>query len=413
LGVLKTLVIGLVMGGVAAAVLVVLLERYWIPEHLQTPGTLALVVAAFAASNGLQHESGLLTVTVMGILLANQRRVEVRHVIEFKENLRVVLLSALFIVLAARLDPGHLAHIDGGAWLFLAVVILLVRPLSVALCTLGSRLNWRERVFIAWMAPRGIVAAAIASVFALRLEAANFPNAEQLVAVTFLVVAATVLLYGLTSGPLARALGVSRPHPQGVLLVGAHPLARQMALALHREGVTTALVDSNWANVAAARMDGLRACIGDANSEYVLEDLDTEDLGRMIALTANSTVNAVAALVFADVFGRREVYQLSPDAPEPASRGDRLPGHLRGRTLFGADCTFGALTRRLEAGALIKTTKLTKEFPYGVFRAQYGDAAVPLFAVLDNGQVHIFTSDDAFTPQPGSRVISLAPPLPY
>lgn len=413
LGVIKTLAIGAVVGGAAAILLILFLERYWIPEHLQTPATLALVVAAFVVSNRLQHEAGLLTVTLMGILLANQQRVEVRHVIAFKENLRVVLLSTLFIILAARLEPAYLAHIGGGAWLFLAVLILVARPVSVAICAWGSRLTWAERGFLAWMAPRGIVAAAIASVFALRLEEAHFANAEQMVAVVFLVVASTVLLYGLTAGPLARLLGVSQPNPQGVLFVGAHPLARQMAAALDRENVRTLLVDSNWSNVAAARMDGLKAQLGNANSEYVLEDVDVAELGRMIAVTANNKVNAFAALVFADVFGRRGVYQLSAGSPGTKSREESLPHHLRGRTLFDENCTFDVLMRRVNAGAIIKTTKLTREFPYEAFRAQYGDTAVPLFAVLQNGRVHVFTPEEPFTPPPGTRLISLAPPLPY
>ncbi len=413
LGVVKTLAIGAVIGGVAAALLTVFLERYWIPEHLQTPATLALVVGAFVVSNRIQHEAGLLTVTVMGIVLANQQRVEVRHVIEFKENLRVVLLSTLFIILAARLESAYLAHIGAGAWIFLAVLILVARPVSVAVCAWGSRLSWAERGFLAWMAPRGIVAAAIASVFALRLEEANFPDAEQIVSVTFLVVASTVLLYGLTTGPLARLLHVSQPDPQGVLLVGAHPLARQMAAALDREKVRTLLVDSNWSNVTAARMDGLKAQLGDANSEYVLEDVDIAELGQMIAVTANNKVNAFAALVFADVFGRKGVYQLSAGPSGVKSREESLPRHLRGRVLFDKDCTFEVLMRRVNAGAIIKTTKLTKEFPYSAFRAQYGDTAVPLFAVLENGRVHVFTPEESFTPPHGSRIISLVPPLPY
>lgn len=412
-GVLKTLLVGVLMGLAAAAILLLLLERHWIPEHLQTPGTLAVVVGAFVGSNLLQPESGLLSVTLMGIVLANQDRVEVRHVIEFKENLRVVLLSTLFIILAARLDIGHFSHVQPGLVAFIAVLVLVARPIAVALCTFGSQLSARERIFLACVAPRGIVAAAIASVFALGLERKGFAFGEELIATTFLVVASTVLLYGLTARPLARRLGVSQSNPQGVLIVGAHPLARQLGHALKREGIRTILIDNNWTNVAAARLDGLKAHLGNAVSEYILEELDLEDIGRMIALTANNKVNTLAVLNFSDVLGRRNVYQLAPETGASRLRDDSAPKHLQGRQLFEKNCSFASLHDRAAAGAVIKTTRLSKEFPYAYFRDQYGDTAMPLFVLSQGGLLHIVAADEPIAPQPGDRVVSLVPPLPY
>lgn len=412
-GVLKTLLVGVLIGLAAAAFLLLFLERHWIPEHLQTPGTLALVVGAFVVSNQLQSESGLLTVTLMGIILANQNRVEVRHVIEFKENLRVVLLSTLFIILAARLDIGHLSHIQPGLLAFIGALVFVARPVAVGLCTLGSQLSARERIFLACVAPRGIIAAAIASVFALGLERKGFAYGEQLIATTFLVVASTVLFYGLLAGPLARLLGVSQPNPQGVLIVGAHPLARQLGRALKREGIRTILIDNNWANVAAARLEGIKAHLGNAVSEYVLEELDLEDIGHMIALTANNKVNTLAALNFSDVFGRRNVYQLAPEAHVGRLRDDTAPKHLQGRQVFEKDCSFASLQERATAGTIIKTTRLSKEFSYAAFRDQYGDTAMPLFRLSQGGLLQIAAPDEAFSPGAGDRVISLVPPLPY
>ena len=143
--------------------------------------------------------------------MASQNVVTVRHIVEFKENLRVLLISALFVILAARLPISDPVYSDPGSLLFLAVLILVVRPASVALSTIGTFLTWRERVFLGFMAPRGIVAAAVASIFSLELMELGYPGAEKLAPVMFLVIVGTVALYGLGAGRVARWLGVATP----------------------------------------------------------------------------------------------------------------------------------------------------------------------------------------------------------
>ena len=189
LGLLEALGIGLAMTAAGAGTLILLLKKDWVPGYLQSPLTLAVVVAAFTASNVLQAETGFLTATLMGVVLTNQKAVDVKHIIEFKENLGVLIISSLFVLLAARLQLSDLLGVGVPQLAFLAVLILVVRPLAVALCTLGSEFNWRERAFLAWVAPRGIVAAAVSSVFALELSEAGFVDAQLLVAITFLVIA--------------------------------------------------------------------------------------------------------------------------------------------------------------------------------------------------------------------------------
>ena len=407
-GVFFTLCVGLGIGGTAAYLLVFFLRRYWIPEHLQTPVTVGLVILSFVVSNNLVHESGLLTVTLMGIILANQRQVQVRHVIEFKENLRVLLISSLFVLLAARLKWDHLTMINGWVILFVAFLILVVRPVAVLACTVPSRLSWRERGFLAWMAPRGIVAAAISSVFADRLAGAGYEGAQTLVALTFLVVASTVLVYGLTSPLVARFLKVSQPDAQGAVIIGAHPLARAIAQALKQFDIPTLLVDSNWSNVSTARVAGLRAHYGDAISERILEEIDFDDMGRVFAMTANNQVNSLATLHFADIFGRTETYQL-PQAKNTGKNLDRSapPAHLRGRTLFGVEQTFTRLNEQMELGGEVRVTKLTKEFSFDEFLKQHAGLATPLYAVTEAGNLRAFTAEDPFVPAVGNRIISL------
>ncbi len=180
LGVVKALVAGGALGLAGVGLIVLLLKRYWVPDFLQSAVTLAVVMLVFSLSDLVLSESGLLAVTVMGSALASQKVVTVRHIVEFKENLRVLLISALFVILAARLPIRDPAYTDPGSLLFFASLVLIVRPASVALATFGTFLSWRERVFLAFMAPRGIVAAAVASIFSLKLIAMGYPGAEKL-----------------------------------------------------------------------------------------------------------------------------------------------------------------------------------------------------------------------------------------
>ncbi|UCG86557.1 MAG: sodium:proton antiporter, partial [Gemmatimonadota bacterium] len=307
--VLTALAAGTILGLAGAALLVVALRRYWIPDFLQNPGALAVALAVFATANLLQEESGLLAVTVMGSALASQKLVSVRHIVEFKENLRVLLISILFIVLAARIPVSALLETSVSGLLFLGGLIVLVRPAAVALATLRTRLNWRERCFLGFMAPRGIVAAAVSSIFALELVQSGHQSAEQLIPITFLVIVGTVLVYGVAAAPVARWLRVASPDPQGLLIVGADPWIRSVAELLQREGVEVLLVDSNWAHVAAARQSGLRAQYGNVLDEQAMDALDLDGIGGLLAVTSNDEVNALAALHFGEVFGRARVYQ--------------------------------------------------------------------------------------------------------
>jgi NhaP-type Na+/H+ or K+/H+ antiporter len=331
--VVKTVLIGGLVGLPGAGTLILLFKRFWVPDYLHNPVALLLVVSSFTVTNLQQEEAGLLTVTVMGIILANQQIVPVKHVIEFKESLGILLISSLFILLAARIQLSDFANLGVRSLLFLAVLMLLARPAAVALATLRSDLNWRERLFLAWLAPRGIVAASVSSVFALRLMERGYPAAESLVPVTFLVIIGTVAIYSLSAGPLARWLDLAKPHPQGVLIVGAHSWARTIAKVLQTGGYPVLVADTNWGNIAAARLAGLPAYYGSTVALEAPERMNLDGIGRLLALTSNDEVNALAAMRFAEFFSRAETYQLFPK-----TKGDELaaiaPQHLRGRLLF-------------------------------------------------------------------------------
>jgi len=407
---LGTLLVGITIGILGAIIVVLLLRSYWIPDFLHSAVTLAMVVTAFTASDIVQPQSGLLAATMMGIALANQKTVSVRHIIEFKENLRVLLISGLFILLAARLQIDNLAHVGISSLAFIAVLMLIARPASVAISTLKSKFSWRERLFLSCLAPRGIVAAAISSVFALRLLEAGRPDAELLVPLTFVVVASTVAVYGLSASPVARWLQVADPNPQGVLIIGGHTWARAIANALQAEGYKVLIVDANWANISAARMAGLPTFYANILSQYALDEIELGGIGRLLALTYDDEFNSLAVLQFANVFGRAESYQLVSES-EQNSNKKSVSEHLHGRDLFGAGITYTQLSDRFFKGATTKTTTLTTEFDYGAFQSHYGDSAIPLFLVDHNGILKIFTMDSSLKPQPGQKLISFISPM--
>lgn len=398
-GFLKTFLVGTVAGTVMAFSLREVLRRHWISDHLQSPVALAMVIFTFWVSNALLHESGLVAVTAMGLILANQKRVPIGDILHFKENLSVLLISCLFIVLTARLSLSSIAEFGWRGPAFVAVVILIARPLSVMLSTLGSGLPMNERLFLSWLAPRGIVAAAVASVFAIELG-----GATEFVSAAFLVIIGTVFVYGLTAGWVARWLGLSLHDPQGVMIVSAHPASRAIAHALIKAGLRVRMVDTNSEHIKAARMEGIPTYYANILSE-VIQDADLGGLGRMMAMTSSSEVNLLAATRGAELFGGKETYRLSIT---PTAHSRHVPSHesLSGRVLFAEDATYAELDRRFAAGDIVKVTKLSDEFGLKDFYEKYPNALL-MFVVDSNRKLRIQTTDSELKPTSGQTVIAI------
>lgn len=391
----------------AAALLVLVLQRYWVPDYLQAAVTFMLVAGSYAAADALQPESGLMAVTVMGITLANQRRVDIHAIIEFKEQLRTLLLSSLFVLLGARLRLADLQRIGPEILLFVAVLILVVRPASVWLASIGCNLQRAERLFLMWMAPRGIVAAAVASVFALALEEKGYTQARLLVPITFAVIVGTVLVYGLTAGRIARRLGLSDANPQGVMIVGAGRLCRAVAKTLSDLGLRAVLVDTNRDHVRAARLTGLEAYHGSILASQLLDEIDLARIGRLLALTSSDEVNALAVRRFTRVFGRAEVYQLAPELGPGGRR--QIEEHMCGRCLFTQDASFFRLEAMITNGALLKATRMTDMFDFAAFAALYGADTIPLFVLTEAGVLKVVSAEQRLDPRPGQTLIALVP----
>ena len=414
----KTVAVGIVIGLATAGLLVQSVKRYWVPDFLHGVVFLTAAMGAFALSNLLQEESGLVTVTILGIALANQKDISIHHVLEFKEHLRVLLISCLFIVLGSRVDPQDVWNLGLGGVAFLTAMILVVRPASVFLATIRSTLTLSERVFLSFLAPRGIVAAAVSSVFALHLaswsgmDAASEGFAQQadaLVPITFLVIAGTVFVYGLFAAPLARWLKLADPNPQGLLFASAEPGMRAIAKQVQDEGFSVLMVDTNYGNIAAAKMAGLPAECASILSDHVREELDLSGIGRLLAMTANDEVNSLAVREFSYLFGRANVYQLTP-WDEGSGKRTSISEHLRGRLLFRHELNHDALTASFLQGRKVKSTKLTEEFTYEHFRSRHGESAVVLFVVDEAKKLEVCSPEAPVDPIAGQTLIALVEP---
>ncbi|MDH4171903.1 MAG: cation:proton antiporter, partial [Acidimicrobiia bacterium] len=378
---------GAVIGLTGAVLLIVAFRRFLVPDQLHNVTTLATVIVCFAAANELRDEAGLVAVTVMGIALASQTHVPVRHVLEFNETLRIVFISGLFVLLGARIEADTLREFEWRNIAFLVALVVIVRPLSIWLSTMRSGLARNERVFLALTAPRGIVAASIASVFSLQLADLGVENSQILVSATFTVIAGTVLLSGFGSRPLAVRLGLVEPGRDIIIVLGANPVARAIATALGTQGAPVRLVDLDRRELAAARMTGLLAHRGSVFADETWDQVGLHNAACFIAVTPSDELNTIAARHAAAALGRKQVFQIPPGRPEHRTWWD-LPTGTFARPLFSRDLTYTELADRLNDNSRVTATRLTERFGVHDYDRTHPDALV-LFTVNPRGGIEI------------------------
>ncbi|MDO7597121.1 MAG: sodium:proton antiporter [Pseudomonadota bacterium] len=406
----QTLFLGSAIGGIVAYLFGLVLRKHLMPEYLHNVATLCLVFGVFALSNYLSEESGLLAVTVMGIWLANMKNVPVEDILDFKESLSILLISGLFILLAARLEFEQFEALGIGALVVFLLIQFVIRPIKVFVSTIGSDLTWQEKTLISWIGPRGIVAAAVTALFAIRLQEIGVEHAELLVPLAFTIIIGTVILQGATAKFIAQKLGVANPDDSGFLIIGANPTAIVIAKALNENGYRTRLTDSSWTNAKAARMEGLDTYYGNAVSDHADRHLDLVGLGQVLTLTPQKELNALAGLRFRSEFGSNHVYTLGTeiekekDGTDQKSRTKATHGY---HVLFGNEITFSKLASLIAQGAKAKRTKLSESFDYEAYKEQYGKRATPLFAINDKKRLYFFTASDSIVPEQGWTILSL------
>jgi CPA1 family monovalent cation:H+ antiporter len=345
----------------------------------------------------------------MGIWLANMKNVPVEDILDFKESLSILLISGLFILLAARLDFSLFQTIGWAAlWLFVFIQVF-ARPIKVWLSTLGSDLKWQERVMIAWIGPRGIVAAAVTALFAIKLQEIGVEEAKLLVPLAFSIIIGTVVLQGATSKFLAQRLGVAEPEDNGFLIVGANPVARLISKALKDSGFTSLVADASWTNIKAARMEGLSTYYGNAVSEHADRHLDLIGIGHLLALTPQKERNALAGRRYQSEFGANKIYLLPSEEQKDTDRDQQSRKSVRHQyhLLFGKELHYSKLASWIGQGAKTKHTTLSESFSFSDYKAQYENRAIPLFMFNTKRQLRFFTSDSEHKPEAGWTIVAL------
>ncbi|UYH54456.1 cation:proton antiporter [Qipengyuania sp. SS22] len=404
--VIAAIIAGLI-GYVAAAAIAWAFPRGAVPEFLKVPVLLTSVIVVFVLSNQIEHEAGLVAVTVMGIALANMNVSSLRSIHPFKQNIAVILIAGIFILLSASLQFEELAYLNWNFGLFLLALLFLVRPATILLSLLGSSVPWNERLFLAWIAPRGIVLVAISGLFALRLEDIGY-DGTALIGLSFAVVVVTIIAHGFTIDFVARLLNLKGSNRPGILIVGSTPWTISLALMMQELKSPVMVVDSSWQRLALARQKGLPFYHGEILNEATEHNLDLAPYAVLVAATENEAYNALVCNEFAYEIGRDTVFQLG-DAVDDDDR-HALPSGIRGRALFETGFGVEDVNERLARGWVFRKTKLSEEFDFEAAQQRLPDAASMLLLVRDSGTLRFFTHAARPEPRAGDVIVSFAPP---
>lgn len=399
--------LGLGLGAAAGYLTGQILRRNLLPHYLRNTAVLTLMLGVFVGSNLLQEESGLLTVTVMGIWLANMRGVDIAEILEFKETLTVLLISALFILLAARLDSNAMLDLGWGGVGVLVVTMLVARPLSIWVSGVGTSLSRADKWFLCWIAPRGIVAAAVSSLFAIKLEANNVQGADAIVPLVFLIIIGTVVIQSLTAGRWARFLGVKADSAQGLLIFGASKFSRELAKILKSKDVKVLLADSNWDNIRLARMDNIPVYFGNPASEHAETYMDLTGIGRVLIISPYRQLNPLVSFYFQDFFGEKKVFELN-NTEAGSARHQLSESYKQRLCLFGDSVSYAKIASLMAKGAVLKVTNITENFSFEHFCKRYGETAMPLVYLTKDGKVMVVSGNDTVFPN-SIELISLLP----
>jgi NhaP-type Na+/H+ or K+/H+ antiporter len=389
-----SILVGLVVGAIGVAVLwLLLLGLQRTAPGLAVAATLMVVVGALVAADLIREDSGFLAATVMGMVLANQTRLDLTRVLEFQGAVVGLLIAMLFVLITASVEPSQVWDVLPGGLALVAVMVIVLRPLTVALCTWGSKLSGAERAFVAWLAPRGIVAAATASAFGLQLAEAGVAGAVEILPIAFIAIFGTVLLYGLTAAPFARLLGLAGAGAGVVLVVGGNAWAQEIALALKSAGQRVRLWTGRSDEQAAAREAGLDAGNARLGVDLVSREAELEEVTDALLMTQSDDFNALAAFELRNELGRDHVYRL----PAQGELLDLVPEYAEGRILFGEEFTFAELTRRFEAGGQLVEVRGP------------GNGVTPLF-FLAGGGLTVVTDGARAEPAEDGTTIGLVTP---
>lgn len=385
----KIVLIGLCLGFTAGYFLYFLIKKKMIPHYLLNVFTLALVMGVFVISDQLAHESGLLSVVIMGMVLGNLDVEEVKDILDFKESLSILLISLLFILLSANIDIDNLMLMwDWRVLVLFLVIILIIRPLGVFLSSINSSLDTNEKLFVSWVGPRGIVAAGIASLFGLKL-AGVVEGAEYITPLVFIIVLGTVLLNATTARFAASRLGVMLQNSQGIMILGANKASRLIAQYLQSNGRNVVLIDSNKFNVKKTNDEGLKAFVANIYNDELGDNIELNDIGYMMAMTGSNDVNKYATERFKDRFGENGTFRLVSTEEKNSRSTDDTVG------LFSKTDDYINFSEVARDYPLIHEIELSSDAQYEEMIKQIhaNEHCIPIFIKRAEGAIEIIPSD--------------------
>lgn len=406
----KIILIGFAFGISGGYALYFAIKKKLIPHYLLNVVSLSVVLLIFVESDLFAHESGLLSVVVMGMFLGNSDLPSLKELLYFKESLSVLLISILFILLAANISLDDLLLVyNWKTAILMAIVIFVLRPLGVFLSTVNSSLKTNEKIFISWVGPRGIVAAGIASLFGTKLVLKGEPGAEYITPLVFAVVLVTVLLNATTARPVASMVGVFLKKSDGILIVGASKVSRLIASYLQKSGRHVVVLDSNRLNVNKAKELGLEAITANIYSDDLTDNIELNDVGYLLAMTGNDEINKQAISRFGKYFGENGTFRLM------TSEEMRQRQHLSARELFSYTHDYTRFTEVAHDFPSIQEIPVGSESQFLRVLNIIGEneTAIPLFLKRPNGFLDLITAPDELEVEEGSALVYLGKPMDF
>lgn len=388
-----------------------MIERGSVPEFLKAPFVFVTVIACFTITDELMHETGLLAVTAMGITMANMPISSIKDMRHFKENMSILLISSIFIMLTASLSLDVLAQIfNWHILLFVALMLFVVRPLSIWISTIGTDLTTKERALVGWIAPRGIVALTVSGYFADSLLRAGYEDARILTSLTLALVFATVCAHGFSISWLAKRWNLAVDSQPGILVVGSNSFTVGLAMALNEVNVPVLIVDESWRRLQKARSAGISFYHGEILSEQAEYHMDRTPYEYMIAATDDDAYNALICNTFVPEIGRNNLFQLSADTDRQLASRDYSCA-IGGSILFSKEATWTSLNERLNQHYIFRKTELTARYSYEQYMEERKKEAILLLIIKSDGKILFYVKDNLLKGEEGDIIISLVPPV--
>jgi NhaP-type Na+/H+ or K+/H+ antiporter len=405
----KIVLFGSTFGFTFAHALNFTINKKFVPHYLLNVFALAAVLGVFVLSDSFAHESGLLSVVVMGMVLGNTKAPYLKELLYFKESLSVLLISILFILLAANINMSELYLIyNWKTALLFAAIVFVIRPLGVFLSTYKSTLLTKEKLFISWVGPRGIVAAGIASLFGLKLSKQGIPGAEYITPLVFMIVLGTVLLNATTARLFAKIVGVFLKKSEGILIIGASGVSRLIGNYLKNNGRHVVLIDSNQNNIKKAQAQGLEAFDANIYVETLTDNIELNDVGYLMALTGNTQINKFAIEKFSKQFGENGSFRLVSSTEIHDENNHPKEG------LF-SHTDFNALLKLSERFPFIQeiTINGVQHYENLMKRIKNDNDVIPLFIKDNNGELRIIASYKTLVKdlEAGNQLVYLGKPI--